>query len=204
MQREAVAQTFLAPALIGMMLNIRPSPTRGFRAEGDRLRCLADLEVMLVRARDVFGCDFGAISTASSIPPARAAPSPRRRMARRTSSPCAGRPWPGWRWRSSIPRGCRYRTEIGEIAIRGDIAYQGLSEPCRGHCRGTGRRLARTGHAGFRDPDGDHHVHDRIKDMIVSGGRTSIRPRSRTRSRAALASPTSRSSACPTRAGARR
>lgn len=50
-----------------------------------------------------------------------------------------------------------------------------------------------TGDAGYTDADGYVYIHDRVKDMIVSGvPRTSIRPRSKARSMAIPPSPMSR------------
>src|SRR3546814_4220601 len=60
--------------------------------------------------------------------------------------------------------------EIGEIAIRGDIVMKHYwNRP-----EATGEAVVdgwlRTGDVGYRDADGFYFVHDRIKDMIVSGG----------------------------------
>ena len=61
--------------------------------------------------------------------------------------------------------------EIGEIAIKGDIVMAGYwNRP-----EATAEALSpdgwlRTGDAGYRDADGYVFVHDRVKDMIVSGG----------------------------------
>jgi len=60
--------------------------------------------------------------------------------------------------------------EIGEIVIRGDIVMKGYWN----HPQATAETVIdgwlHTGDAGFRDAEGFFHVHDRMKDMIVSGG----------------------------------
>ena len=47
-----------------------------------------------------------------------------------------------------------------------------------------------TGDAAYMDEDGYVFIYDRVKDMIVTEARTSIRPRSRTRSSVIRQSPT--------------
>jgi acyl-CoA synthetase (AMP-forming)/AMP-acid ligase II len=61
--------------------------------------------------------------------------------------------------------------EIGEIAIKGDIVMAGYwNRPEATAETITADGWLRTGDAGYRDADGYFFVHDRVKDMIVSGG----------------------------------
>lgn len=93
--------------------------------------------------------------------------------------------------------------ETGEVVVRGPHVmpgYWGLPEE-------TAAAFAdgwfRSGDAARVDEDGYVHIVDRIKDMIISGERTSTPPRSRTCSSPIRTSSRSRSSACRTTSGAR-
>jgi len=61
--------------------------------------------------------------------------------------------------------------EIGEIAIKGAIVMAGYwNRPEATAEAVTPDGWLKTGDAGYRDADGYVFVHDRVKDMIVSGG----------------------------------
>ena len=71
--------------------------------------------------------------------------------------------------------------DVGEVLVRSALNMKGYwKQP-----EETAKTLLpggwlRTGDAGYLDAEGYLFIHDRVKDMIVSGARTSTRPRSRT------------------------
>jgi acyl-CoA synthetase (AMP-forming)/AMP-acid ligase II len=117
----------------------------------------------------------------------------------------AGKALPGVELAILDPSGKRLAAgEVGEIAIRSPSnmkGYWNLPDATAATVDSDG--WLRTGDAGYLDEDGYLYIHDRVKDMIISGGEF-IPPKSRTRF---TAIPTSRkwlSSACRRSAGARR
>ena len=127
---------------------------------------------LLKRALATFGCDFvqlyGMTETTGTVLSLMAADhdpagSPRMRS--------AGRPLPGIGLRIVDLEGRPAASdEIGEILLRGDAVMTG-------YWRNPGATAAaiidgwlHTGDAGYVDADGYLYIHDRLKDMIISGG----------------------------------
>jgi acyl-CoA synthetase (AMP-forming)/AMP-acid ligase II len=82
-----------------------------------------------------------------------------------------GRPWPGIEMAILDAEGQALADgEIGEIVIRGGIVMQRYWNRESASAETLAGGWLHTGDAGFRDADGFYFVHDRIKDMIVSGG----------------------------------
>jgi acyl-CoA synthetase (AMP-forming)/AMP-acid ligase II len=84
----------------------------------------------------------------------------------------AGRPMPGVELAILDPEGAPLGAgEVGEIAIRSDANMSGYwKQP-----DATTRTISpdgwlRTGDAGYLDDEGFLYIHDRIKDMVISGG----------------------------------
>ncbi|MBX3483111.1 long-chain-fatty-acid--CoA ligase [Phenylobacterium sp.] len=168
---ERVNHVFLAPVMINALLQ---TPGVG-NADFSSLKTVSYgaspiSEAVLARATEVFGCGFiqfyGMTETTGAG--TTLAPADHRGELLRS----CGRPWATLETRiadedgNTLPAG-----EIGEIEIRGPIVMAGYwnrPEATAETIRPDG--WLRTGDAGFMDEDGFFFVHDRVKDMIVSGG----------------------------------
>ncbi|WP_374525567.1 long-chain-fatty-acid--CoA ligase [Sphingopyxis sp.] len=171
MSEERVAHAFLAPAMIQMMLQ-QPEAEAG---DYSALRSIAYgaspiAEDVLRRARTTFGCDFVQFygMTESSGGGSYLSPSAHDLPGKLTS---CGQPWPGTEMAILDGEGHPLGDgEIGEIAIRGDIVMKEYWHRPEATAETVVGGWLHTGDVGFRDSDGFYFVHDRIKDMIVSGG----------------------------------
>jgi acyl-CoA synthetase (AMP-forming)/AMP-acid ligase II len=170
-EEERVAHVFLVPAMINMLLQ---AP----EIEGADLSSLKTVaygaspigEAVLARAKEVFGCGFiqfyGMTETTGAgtyLPPEAHAGELLR---------SCGRAWPEIEVRIFDDEG-REAPEgaIGEIAIKSDMVMAGYwNRPEATAETITPEGWLRTGDAGYRDSRGFFFVHDRVKDMIVSGG----------------------------------
>lgn len=170
-EEEKVAHAFLAPAMIQMMLQQPGVDERDYAA----LRTIAYgsspiAEDVLRRARATFGCGFVQFygMTESAGGGTFLSPSAHDLPGKLTS---CGQPWPGVD--VAILDGERRPLgdgEIGEIAIRGGIVMKEYWQRDEATAKTVVDGWLLTGDVGFRDADGFYFVHDRIKDMVVSGG----------------------------------
>ena len=171
MTDERVAHAFLAPAMIQMMLQ-QPEAEAG---DYSQLRSIAYgaspiAEDVLRRARATFGCDFVQFygMTESSGGGSYLSPAAHDLPGKLTS---CGQPWPQTEMAILDGEGRPLADgEIGEIAIRGDIVMKEYWNRAEATADTVVEGWLRTGDVGYRDADGFYFVHDRIKDMIVSGG----------------------------------
>jgi acyl-CoA synthetase (AMP-forming)/AMP-acid ligase II len=127
-------------------------------------------EAVLAQAKATFGCGFiqfyGMTETAGAgtyLPP---------QAHEGDLLRSCGRPWPSLEVCILDEAGEEAAPgQIGEIAIRGAIVMAGYwNRPEATAETITPAGWLRTGDAGFRDQAGFFFVHDRVKDMIVSGG----------------------------------
>lgn len=168
---QKVCHAFLAPAMIQMMLQ-DPAAERGNYAT---LRTIAYgaspiAEDVLRRARARFGCGFVQFygMTESTGGGSYLSPADHDLPGKLTS---CGRPWPGTEMAILGPDGAALgEGEIGEIAIRGGIVMRRYWNRDAATAETLAGGWLHTGDVGYRDADGFYYVHDRIKDMIVSGG----------------------------------
>jgi acyl-CoA synthetase (AMP-forming)/AMP-acid ligase II len=82
-----------------------------------------------------------------------------------------GRPLPGLEVKVVRPDGapCPPR-EVGEVVVRGPTMTLGYWRDPDATARAIRDGFLLTGDAGYFDEDGYLYIHDRVKDMIVSGG----------------------------------
>lgn len=168
---ENVAHAFLAPAMIQMMLQC-PDVASGDYSELKSIAYGASpiAEDVLRRARETFGCDFVQFygMTESAGSGSYLSPSAHDLPGKLTS---CGKPWPGVDMTILDAEGREMaQGEIGEIAIRGDIVMKEYWNRDAATADTLEGGWLHTGDVGYRDADGFFFVHDRIKDMIVSGG----------------------------------
>ena len=170
-EREGVTRASLAPAMIQMCLEVPGVTERDFSA----IRLITYggspiSETVLQRAREVFRCNFaqGYGMTETSGVLTMLSPEDHRDDRRLTS---CGRPVPTIDVRVVRPDGseCAPR-EIGDVVARGPMVVQGYWKDPEATARTIRDGWIHTGDAGYFDETGYLHIHDRVKEMIVSGG----------------------------------
>jgi acyl-CoA synthetase (AMP-forming)/AMP-acid ligase II len=171
MTRERIAHTFLAPAMILMAIQAPEIAEARFEA----LRTIAYgaspiAQDVLIRAKAAFGCGFVQFYGMTESTGAGSYLSPGDHGRPELLTSCGG-VWPEVEMAivgpdaAPLPDG-----EIGEIVIRGDIVMKGYWNRPEATAETLAGGWLRTGDAGFRDAEGYFHIHDRMKDMVVTGG----------------------------------
>jgi acyl-CoA synthetase (AMP-forming)/AMP-acid ligase II len=170
-EAERVAHVFLVPAMINMLLQAPEIETTDLSS----LRTVAYGaspigEAVLAQAKQRFGCGFIQFYGMTESAGAGTYLSPDAHVSELLRS--CGKPWPSLEVRILDDQGREAAPgEIGEIAIKGEIVMAGYwNRPEATAETVTPDGWLRTGDAGYRDERGYVFVHDRVKDMIVSGG----------------------------------
>ena len=172
-----VTHAFFVPSVIQMLVDLPGVDQRNLKSLERLLYGASPISrALLERAMAVFGCKFDhtygmteMTGTAIWLPPADHDPSGP--LAHRLRS--CGRPFPWVELELVDPAtGIAVATgEVGEIRIRSDIVMQGYwRKPGETAGTMTPDGWLCTGDAAYQDADGYVFIHDRYKDMIVSGG----------------------------------
>ena len=168
---ERVAHAFLAPVMINALLQTPGVETTDFSSMKTVSYGASPIsEAVLAAATARFGCGFIQFYGMTETTGAGTTLAPGEHHGALMRS--CGRPWPTLESRIADEHGNTLGVgEIGEIELRGPIVMAGYwnrPEATAETIRPDG--WLRTGDAGFMDADGFFFVHDRVKDMIVSGG----------------------------------
>ena len=171
LKQESVAHSFLAPAMIQMMVQ-QPDAAGGSYPALKSIAYGASpiSEDVLRRARVIFGCGFVQFYGMTESTGSGSYLSPSEHDLPGKLKSC-GKPWPDVEMAILDGAGNPMAAgEIGEIAMRADIVMKGYWNRAAATAETLVGGWLHTGDIGFQDEDGFYFVHDRIKDMVVSGG----------------------------------
>ncbi|MCB0980111.1 MAG: fatty acid--CoA ligase [Acidimicrobiaceae bacterium] len=174
---EHITHAFLVPAVLQFMLMVPGAEDADYSSLRVFVYGASPIsEDVLARSVQLFGCKFwqayGLTETTGAVvnlPPGDHDPTGPNRHRLRS----CGLPGPGTEVKIVDPdsgRECE-QGEVGEILIRGPQVMKGywkMPEETAKSVDADG--WFRSGDAGYLDADGYLYIHDRVKDMIVSGG----------------------------------
>jgi len=171
-ETKKITYAFLVPALI---LFVIQHPT----AAGADFSSLKNIsygaspisDEVLLKARQVFGCEFLQVYGLTETTGAGTLlPHDDHDPARGKLRSC-GKPAPGHEVRVVDGEGRALPTgEVGEIQIKAPSVMKGYWNKDEATRKAINEGWFATGDAGFFDGEGYLYIHDRVKDMIVSGG----------------------------------
>jgi acyl-CoA synthetase (AMP-forming)/AMP-acid ligase II len=171
MQKERIGHAFLAPAMIQMVLQQPETQEGGYPAlKSISYGASPIAEDVLRRARATFGCKFVQFYGMTESAGAGTYLSPSAHDLTGKLSSC-GEAWPGTDCAIVDADGKVLGVgEIGEIVLRSETMMKSYWNRPEATSEALVDGWLHTGDVGYRDADGFFFVHDRIKDMIVSGG----------------------------------
>ncbi|HVU20751.1 MAG TPA: AMP-binding protein, partial [Rhizomicrobium sp.] len=168
-----VTYAFLVPALIQFVLQHPNAKATNFSSLKNISYGASPIsDEVLLRAKDMFGCEFLQVYGLTETTGGGTFLLPEDHEPSRGKLRSCGRPAPGHQIRvvgtdnKALPAG-----EVGEIQIKSNNVMKGYwNKPDATAKSVCSERWFSTGDAGFFDEDGYLYIHDRVKDMIVSGG----------------------------------
>jgi acyl-CoA synthetase (AMP-forming)/AMP-acid ligase II len=169
---ESVKHAFFVPAVINILLQVNAKMPTDFSAlERVFYGASPIAEGLLVQAQATFGCSFTqlygmteSLGAGTYLPPEDHAPE-------RGKLRSCGKAWPGFEIECRRDDGSACDVgEVGEIAMRSDTIMKGYYNRADATKEAVRDGWLYTGDAGFFDDEGFLYIHDRVKDMIVTGG----------------------------------
>ncbi len=163
---------FLVPAVIQFVLEVPGADRTDFSSLRRVFYGASPIsEDVLVRATRLFGCSFTQLyGLTETVGAGTALDGPSHDPARGKLRSC-GKPYPGFRIRvvggdgTELPQGA-----VGEIQMQSPTVMKGYWGKPEATSKAIVDGWFLTGDAGYFDEEGYLYIHDRVKDMIVSGG----------------------------------
>jgi acyl-CoA synthetase (AMP-forming)/AMP-acid ligase II len=167
-----VRHAFLAPALINMLLQHPDMPGADLTSLDHVYYGASPIsEEVLKRAQDRFGASFSQLYGLTETIGGGAYLAPAAHDPALGKLRSCGQPSPGHEVRIVADGKLCDPMEVGEIQIRSPGVMKGYWNRPEATAEAIDAQgWFRTGDAGFFDADGYLHIHDRVKDMIVTGG----------------------------------
>ncbi|HTK79103.1 MAG TPA: long-chain-fatty-acid--CoA ligase [Rhizomicrobium sp.] len=171
-QAKRISQMFLVPAVILFLIqqpNITEIDFSSLRHVLYGASPIAD--DVLLKAKGIFGCQFAQVYGLTETTGGGTLLMPEDHDPARGKLRSCGKPAPGHEIKVLDPTGGELPPgEVGEIAIRAPNLMKGYWNKPNATKAATRDGWLRTGDAGYFDSEGYLYIHDRVKDMIVSGG----------------------------------
>ena len=170
--KKRITYAFLVPAVILFLIsqpNAKQIDYSSLKAISYGASPISD-EVLL-RAKEMFGCQFQQVYGLTETSGGGTYLPPEDHEPKRGKLRSCGKPAPGHEIRVVDAGGKALPPhEVGEIAIRAATVMKGYWNRPDATNGSIVNEWFRTGDAGYFDEDGYLYIHDRVKDMIVSGG----------------------------------
>ena len=168
--RYRISYALFVPAVILVLTQHPETPNTDFGSLEKLFYGASPIaEDLLAQAGEIFGCDFYGLYGLTETSGAGTCLTPEAHTPDRLRS--CGRPYPGIDIEvrdgdgKVVPAG-----EVGEIVIRHGIIMKGYWNRPEATAEAIVDDWFHTGDAGYFDEEGFLYIHDRVKDMIVSGG----------------------------------
>jgi acyl-CoA synthetase (AMP-forming)/AMP-acid ligase II len=169
---QKVKHAFFVPAVINILLQVNVKMPTDFTAL-ERIFYGASpiAEDLLIRAQETFGCSFTQLYGMTESLGAGTYLSPEDHAPTRGKLRSCGKAWPGFEIECRRDDGSACEIgEVGEIAMRSTTIMKGYYNRPDATLDAVRDGWLYTGDAGFFDEEGFLFIHDRVKDMIVTGG----------------------------------
>jgi acyl-CoA synthetase (AMP-forming)/AMP-acid ligase II len=169
---EKVKHAFFVPAVINILLQVNAKIPTDFTAL-ERIFYGASpiAEELLIQAQETFGCSFTQLYGMTESLGAGTYLSPEDHEPTRGKLRSCGKAWPGFEIECRRDDGTACEVgEVGEIAMRSTTIMKGYYNRPDATQESVRDGWLYTGDAGFFDEEGFLFIHDRVKDMIVTGG----------------------------------